>query len=362
MNVQKPPGKSKPTIRDVARRARVAVGTVSHVLNQTTKVSDAKRERVLKAIADLGYTQNMLAQGLRSRTSNVVGLCVPFTSISYFGALVDVFEEVASNRGYEIMQVLSRQDPQKELKRVKSLLNYHVGGIMMLPSVQPAASFDVIAASGTPLVVIDRPTTDKRFDQVTYDNYGAMFEACSHLIAVGHRRILMLVRQRQLSVTIDRVNGLNGAVRESGKDVEARVVECSYDETLFMARIGPELASDQRPTAIIVSNSTLAIWTLRAFAAMNISCPADISLLAIDEPEWADLVHPSLSLIRPPTRTMAFTAWELLLQRMTQGADEPQHVEFKAEIVLRHSVGPPGGKRAAGARTKARVPQPAPRS
>jgi LacI family transcriptional regulator len=89
---------------------------------------------------------------------------------------------------------------------------------------------------------------------------------------------------------------------------------------------------------------------------MNISCPADISLLAIDEPEWADLVHPSLSLIRPPTRTMAFTAWELLLQRMTQGADEPQHVEFKAEIVLRHSVGPPGGKRAAGARTKARVP------
>jgi LacI family transcriptional regulator len=333
--------RKSPTINDVAKRARVAVGTVSNVLNGTTRVSEVKRERVLKAVADLGYSQNMLAQGLRRRRSPLVGLCVPFTSIAQFAALVDAFEEVASDRGFEIMQVLSRQDPLKEVQRVTSLLRYHVGGIMILPSVNPAAALDMIAAHGTPVVVIDRPTSDKRFDQVTYDNAGAMIEAMGHLIALGHRRILFVVRQRQLSVTLDRIEGLRAAIRNSGKPVAVKVIECSYQESTFMAQFGPELSPDRRPTAIIVSNSTLATWTFRALRSLGIACPDDISLIAIDDPDWADLVQPSLSVIRPPTRAIALTAWELLMRRMRQETDEVQRVELRAEVVFRQSVGPP---------------------
>src|SRR5690554_2680619 len=84
--------KKTPTIMDVARRAKVSVGTVSNVLNGGIRVSDVKRERVEKAIAELGYSRNLLAHGLRRRLSPLVGLCVPFTSINYFSALVDAFE------------------------------------------------------------------------------------------------------------------------------------------------------------------------------------------------------------------------------------------------------------------------------
>jgi LacI family transcriptional regulator len=334
-----------PTITDVARRARVAVGTVSNVLNGTTPVSDAKRQRVLKAVADLGYSQNMLAQGLRRKRSPVVGLCVPFTSISYFSALVDAFEEVASDRGFEIMQVLSRQDPVKELQRVSSLLRYHVGGLMMLPSVDPTASLDLIAAGKTPVIVIDRPVPGKRFDQVTYDNAGAMFEAMNHLIALGHWRILFICRQRHLSVTLNRIEGLQAAVRKSGKPIAVKVIECSYEESSFMPRLGPELGPGNRPTAIIVSNSTLAAWTFRALRSLGIDCPGEISLLAIDDSEWADLVKPSLSIIRPPTRAIALTAWELLMRRIRGETDEVQQVELRAEVVMRQSVGPPRRRR-----------------
>jgi LacI family transcriptional regulator len=337
-------GKS-PTINDVAKRARVAVGTVSNVLNATTRVSEAKRERVLKAVADLGYSQNMLAQGLRRQRSPVVGLCVPFTSIAYFAALVDAFEEVASDRGFEIMQVLSRQDPVKEVQRVGSLLRYHVGGIMILPSVNPGAALDMIAANGTPVVVIDRPTRDARFDQVTYDNHGAMLEAMSHLIALGHRRMLFVVRQRHLSVTLDRIEGIRAAIKQSGKAVAVKIVECSYQESSFMAQFGPELAPDRRPTAIIVSNSTLATWAFRGLRSLGIACPDDVSLIAIDDPEWADLVQPTLSVIRPPTRAIALTAWELLMRRMKEEAGEVQRVELRAEVVFRQSVGSPRKRR-----------------
>ncbi len=334
-----------PTITDVAKRARVAVGTVSNVLNGTTRVSDVKRERVLKAVADLGYSQNMLAQGLRRKRSPVVGLCVPFTSISYFAALVDAFEEVASDRGFEIMQVLSRQDPLKELQRVRSLLRYHVGGLMMLPSVDPSAALDLIAASNTPVVLIDRPSPDKRFDQVSYDNAAAMFEAVNHLIALGHRRLLFLVRQRNLSVTLNRVEGLKAAIQQSGKAIAVKIIECSYEELSFMPRLGPELAPDRRPTAIIVSNSTLATWTYRALRSLGIACPDEVSLITVDDPEWADLVQPSLSVIRPPVRAIALTAWELLIRRMHGEAGEVQRVELRAEVVIRQSVGPPRKRR-----------------
>ena len=91
-----------PTIMDVARRAEVSVGTVSNVLNGTIRVSEAKRQRVAAAIAELGYSQNTLARSLRKRQSPLVGLCLPFTSISYFSALLDACESVVP---FELMRM-----------------------------------------------------------------------------------------------------------------------------------------------------------------------------------------------------------------------------------------------------------------
>jgi LacI family transcriptional regulator len=189
--------KKSPTVLDVARSANVSVGTVSNVLNGSIRVSDARRERVLNAIAQLGYKKNLLAQGLRRRRSPIIGLCVPFTTISYFAALVDAFEEVASDRDFELMQALSGLDPAIELQRVNALLRYHIGGLMILPGVKPELVLDVVAQSGTPTVIIDRPVADRRFDQVTFDNRAAMLEATERLIALGHRRILFVVRQKR---------------------------------------------------------------------------------------------------------------------------------------------------------------------
>jgi LacI family transcriptional regulator len=278
---------------------------------------------------------------------------VPFTSISYFEALVDAFEALGSDRGFEIMQVLSGQDPLKELHRVTALLKYHVGGIMLVPSARPEQTLEAVVRSGTPLVLVDRPDPAGRFDQVTFDNFGAMHEATTRLIALGHRRILFIVRQRTLSVTVRRIDGLNAAIRQSGQDVALTILEGTYEESSFLARVGPELASARRPTAIIVSNSMLAAWTFRALRAFALSCPGEVSLLAFDEPEWADLVQPALSVIRQPTRAIALTAWELLMRRMRRESEAVQRVELRAEVIFRESVGVPRPRRPRGTRSPA---------
>lgn len=332
----------RPTVLDVAERAGVSVGTVSNVLNGTIRVSERRRQRVLQAVEELSYTQNLLAQGLRRRRAPVVGLCVPNTSVAYFAKLVDAFEDVASSRGSAIMQMLSHDDPETELERVSTLLNYRVGGIVLVPSVRPARVLDAIAQSGTPLVVVDRPVAGERFDQVTFDNRSAMTQAARSLIALGHRHLLLVARLRGLVTTRQRMAALRAAARSAEAEVSVTFLECnSYEQEEIVRRLVDALRGPGLPTAVIVSNSMFAACMLRAFEALGIRCPDDVSLLAFDEPEWAGLVTPKLSVVRQPTLEVAHKAWEFLIRRMEDEAAPVQTVQLQAEVLIGASVGPP---------------------
>jgi LacI family transcriptional regulator len=330
----------KPTIFDVAQRADVSVGTVSHVLNDSCKVSEARRLRVHQAIKELGYLPNSLAQGLRRQRSRLVGLCLPHTSSAYLAALIDVFEEIAASRGYEIMQVLSRNDPLTEIHRVRALLTHRVGGLVLVPSFEPHQTCQLVTEAGVPLVIVDRPSDNARVDQVTFDNRAVMSEATRRLIALGHRRLLFVVRFPSLVITRQRIESLLEAAHAAPNPVAAEVLECGEDEGVFARRLASVMARPEPPTAIIVSNSMIASWMIRVLRSLRIPCPQKVSLLTFDEPEWADLVTPRLSIVRQPTREIARRAWELLIRRMTDGFGEPERIELHASIELRESVGP----------------------
>ena len=331
----------QPTITDVARAARVAAGTVSNVLNGTAAVSADRARRVHEAIERLGYTPNMLAHGLRRRRASVVGLCVPRTSVAYFAALVDAFEEIASGQGWQVMHVLSHREPDIERQRVRALLRYDLGGLILIPGRAPEATFDMRAQASTPVVVVDRPTRTHDFDQVTFDNRAAMREATGRLLALGHRRLLFVVRARHLIITRQRIQGMREAIRAFGGGAVAEVMECREEDELSM-RLAGALSLPSRPSAVIVSNSAFAAGALRAIRRAGLAYPRDLSLLAFDEPEWAELVSPSLSVVRQPIRDIARIAWEFLLRRMQGEAEGRQSIELQAQVVLRESVVKPG--------------------
>jgi LacI family transcriptional regulator len=255
---------------------------------------------------------------------------------------VNAFEEMAPDRGYEMMQVLSRDDPATELERIKSLLRYKVGGLILVPCRQPKATMDFLSKNGVPVVVVDRPmANDDRFDQVTFDNRAAMYKAARHLIELGHRRILLVVRYRSLVVTANRVEGLQAACREGPEEAAANVMECGDDEMAFRTKLAIEMRKETSPTAIIFSNSMAGAWLVRGLRSLGLKCPDDVSLLAFDEPEWADIISPALSMVRQPTREIARKAWELLIGRMNGKADEPQQIVLPPEpIEFRGTVGP----------------------
>jgi LacI family transcriptional regulator len=327
----------KPTITDVAREAGVSIGTVSHVLNRTTNVSAALRERVERAMRALDYEQNMLAHAQRRQRSPVVGLSVPHVASAYLAALIDSFEEIAAGRGYQIMQVLTRRDPQFELRRVRELLRHRVAGLLLVPTLDPRETLELIHASGTPAVLVDRPSGDDRFDEVTFDNRAVMSEAVGKLTQLGHRRILFVVQSQQLSVSRQRIEALRERAAER-PHVAADVMEMSDDPAEYARRLTLALVEANQPIAVIVSNSVVAARTLRVLGALGDAYPARISLLVFEEPEWAELTSPRLSVIRQPVRAIAREAWELLLRRMNNETFPVQRLELHAEIELRESV------------------------
>ena len=326
------------TVADVALRAGVSVGTVSNVLNNKPTVTVERREKVLAAIDELGFTGSLLAKGMRTQRYPVVGLCVPYTTFSNFAALADAIEERASNANYELMQVLSRQDPKKELMRVQRLVAYKVGGIMLIPSLEPGPVLDYLHQRKMPTVIINRPVPgEHRFDQVTVDHGGALERAARQLIAWGYRNLLLLVQIPGLSVTQQRIAGLRNAVRQGDTAAKETVMASGDDQRAFHVRLARQL---RKPggTVVIASNSQIASWALQSFRRLGLCCPEDVSLLALDHPEWAPIVSPSLSYIQQPTREIADTAWTLLQERICGATGPARQVLLDARIEFRESV------------------------
>jgi len=337
----------KPTIIDVAQHAGVSVGTVSNVLNGRGNVSAGRRAKVESAMAELGFVPNAVAQSLRRNESRVIGLCTPVTSSAYFAALLEMFEDLAAAQGYELMQVLSHGDPGLELRRVQALIGRNVDGLILIPTHDPRATLDLANERGTPTVIVDRVTADRRFDYVTIDDRRAMREATRHVIGLGHRRLLFIMRDARLPTTQRRIEGFNEAATQSRPAASAVVLQRDPDEAAFARQLAEAMGEPRPPTAIIASNSAIALSLLRVLLDLGVRWPDDVSLLAFDEPEWAPIVSPPLAVLRHPTAQIARGAWQRLLLRLRETDVRPRRITLQAQLVPAASLAPPRAKRLA---------------
>ncbi len=340
----KPPraasGSTRATILDVARRAGVSLGTVSNVVNDRGNVSAMRAARVQSAIAALNYVPNGVAQSLRRQRSRVVGLCAPLTSSAYFAALLDAFEDLAAAQGYEMMQVLSRQEPALELRRVNALIARKVDGLILIPSHGPSAAFDLLAAAAIPTVVVDRAYDDRRFDYVTIDDHAAMAAATTALLSRGHRRLLYVLRYPSLVTTQQRIRSFREtAARVRGATAQLCVREPGDDA--FACQVAAVMHRPDAPTGVIASNSDIALALLRIFLRLDIAYPRDVSLVAFDAPPWAEVLTPPLAVVAPPVGEIARRAWALLRARMEGGGGRKRRIALEAQLIERASLGPP---------------------
>ncbi len=335
------PTDRKVTIHDVARRADVSLATVSYVLGGRRTVGEARRERVLEAIAALNYVPNRLAQGLRRGQSRLIGICLPTTTSGYFSQLTEQLEGLAARAGYEVVQVLSHQDAALEHGRLAALFAHRLAGLLFVPSESPSLSFGLIERAAIPTVVLDRASGIGAFDEVTIDNRLAMRETLEKLVAFGHRRVLFIATFLQLVTTRHRIEALQAA--QDAGELTAEVLARGDDPERFAASLTGILRGPAAPTAVICSNTVIGLWTIRVMQSLGLTWPNDVSLVIFEHPEWADVVQPQIAVVEHPTGEMAALAWTLLTERMADAASPPRRIELKASLLLRSSLGPAAG-------------------
>ncbi|MFE0758620.1 LacI family DNA-binding transcriptional regulator [Inquilinus sp. NPDC058860] len=343
----------KTTIREVASRAGVSLGTASNVFNGKAGVAAESRRRVLEVAEALGYRPNSLAAGLRRQRTRTIGLVVPDVLNIVFNELVEHLENIALSQSYEVIIVTSREDPEREHERVRALLSRRVDGLIIVPTRDWSATEREMRHHRIPVVVLDRVAAQDRFPSVAVDNAAATRLGTEHLLGLGHRDLAFVINSTRLWNSAARVEGYLAAMRAAGLEQRARVLLPGMTEEETRAGVLPVLTADRRPTAVFTGSNVATLGVLRAVQDAGMSIPQDLSLLAFDDFAWLTVLRPFVSAIRQPTEALAGHAWRILTAAF-EAPDRPaEHIRLPAPLIVRETTAAPPMKAAARRRMKA---------
>lgn len=326
-----------PTIKDVAKLAGVSIATVSNVLSGGRYVSPGLRGAVLGAVRTLGYVPNGVAQSLRSRRTQTLGLIVPDITNPFFSGLVGAIERSAREKGYQVLLSSAEENPDLEFDLALALASRQVDGLIVIPTQD---SPEYLPRLGLPIVLLDRVGGRDGFDRVGVDNAQAAHKGTEFLLSQGHRKILLLVSTLELSNIRERFEGYQQALE--GANIR-------YDPELVIA-CGRELASvpaalgairNHHPTAIFAATNRLSLVGVQAIRELGLAFPGEISLLGFDDFEWSTLLEPYLTTVVQPLEALGTAACELLVERLRDPRRPPQTVLLPCDLAVRQSVARP---------------------
>ena len=334
-----------PTINDVARLAGVSTTTVSHIINGTRYVSDDLKERVEKAIAELGYRPNSMARGLRRGESKTIGLIVPDNSNPFFAEILRSIENIGYSSGYSVILCNSDSDIQKEIAYTDLLFAKQVDGIVFITTTNSCEHLQQLTDGGIPIVVIDRDIPLKGTDVLLVDNFQGGYDATRYLIELGHRNIACITGPSRFTPSADRVNGYKKALTETGIEVNDDWIVAG-DFQFLGGENGVEqlLSLSNRPTAIFACNDLMALGAMRSLRKAHLSVPKDISLIGFDDISLTSVVSPALTTVAQPIQKISELAFELLINRIQKKSDafEEKRVVLPTQLIIRESCKKPG--------------------
>ena len=330
------------TIRDVAERAGVSSMTVSRVINESTRVSPETRSRVERAISDLGYVPSRLARGLSAQRTGTLAVIVPDVANPFFTLIVRAAEEVARRAGYRAILCDTRADLAVEREVIEEMIAHRVEGIAIAPvSDRSREQLRRLATYGIPFVLLDRTVPGVDADAVLGDSRDGAERLVGHLIALGHRRIGLIVESDEVSTARHRRAGYEAAHRAAGLELDrVLVVETTVDPSGGFEGMQQLLSLEERPTAVFTVNNLVALGAIEAVRAARLEVPDDVALVCFDDIEYASRLYPFLTVMEQPAETFGTLGAQLLLERIQRrGPERSRVVVLPAEFVVRRSCG-----------------------
>jgi DNA-binding LacI/PurR family transcriptional regulator len=322
-------------IREIARRARVSIATVSRTINRVSTVDPQLARRVWKVVEESGYYPNVQARSLVSGRSRIFGLVVSEITNPFFPEIVQVFEELAVEHGYEILLVSTVHDPKRMELSVRRMIERRVDGV----AVMTFGMEDLLLADpkfeSVPLVFVDIGPDRPNVSNIRIDYLHGIRQAVQHLAALRHERIAFISGPLSLRSAVARRDAFLRSMGEIGMGGDADYM-AEGDHTIEggLKAMSSLLQLRYPPTAVLCSNDMTALGVMRKCYEQGLKIPRDLSVVGFDDIKLAQFVLPPLTTVCMSQSRLAHLAFKALLKNVERGNGEGHATEYVLETNL----------------------------
>jgi LacI family transcriptional regulator len=342
--------RARVTLREVAEEAGTSQSTASRALAGHGYVADEIREKVRAAAARLGYVPDITARTLKGRSSGLVGLLVSDLRNQFYAQLAAGVEQTLTAAGHQVVLVDDHGDEERAADGARAFVSMRAAGVLLAPVGRAATA--LLVEHGMPVVEVDRRSGIRGCDAVVIDNERGAQDAVAHLLALGHRRIAVVVDETMWDTGRDRLRGYRAAHRVAGVPLSRRLV---LDLGLRLTDPSPGSSSRECPrrdvaafldanpdaTAVFAANNVVAEAVWQELKRRGSSVPGDCSVVSFDDLTWMRMVEPGLTAVRQPVYEMGARAASLLLERVGGGQGRSRTHTLDPELLTRGSAAPP---------------------
>lgn len=336
-----------PTIKDVAKLAGVNPSTVSRVLANNPRISEETRQRVLKAMQELGYHPNLVARNLVRRSTETIGLVLPRAAEEvflnpFFPELIRGISSIARREGYDLLLATGESEAEEKEAVLRMVRGRRVDGVILLVSRVDNRLGEELEAHRFPVALVGKPMQERDMCWVDNDNITAAFQATDYLLGLGHRRIGLILGSLEFVVSLDRLDGYKQALQAQGLEFERKlVVHSDYTQVEGYRAMAELLERVPDLTAVLVADDLMAFGAIQAIRERGLRVPRDISVVGFNNVPMSRFTAPPLTTVEVFTYRLGARVAELLIEKIRQPAARAGQDCIATELIVRKSTAPP---------------------
>ncbi|MEZ8140669.1 LacI family transcriptional regulator [Enterovibrio norvegicus FF-33] len=328
-----------PTAENVAIAAGVSTATVSRYLANPASVSEKRGILIRSAIESLGYIPHGAAQALASQHSKTMGVIVPTLDNAIFAEGIHAFQRRLQEKGYTLFIASSDYSVDEELAQAERLITRGVDGLMLVGAEHHPQLFEILDKKQLPYLYTWSFKPQLDHPCIGFDNYRASARLTEFLLQLGHTEFAAIPGITRLNDrTKDRLAGCLDTLKKADIFLaKNRIIECKYDLAESRQALRKLLENSPRPTAIVCGNDIIAMGALLECQTLGVRVPEDVSIVGFDDVAMASHIHPALTTMQVPSKTMGEKAADFLLAKLS---NEPvtDKLELEAKLVVRETT------------------------
>ena len=330
------------TIYDIASKLNISIATVSRALKDDPVVNKKTKKKVFQAAEELGYRSNHFARNLRNQKTETIGVIVPKLNSHFMSSVIAGIESVANNKGYNLIISQSSESVIKEIASAKTMFNNRVDGLLvsLAYDTEDLSHFEIFRRKNIPVIFFDRVISDDHYTNIIIENKKVAYEATTHLIEQGCKKIVHISANSNQNVYKERLAGYKLALEDH---------QIKFDQkNLILGNLSQEAGEEAAalimkmkplPDGVFVANDNCAIGCMLVLKRAGIRIPEDIAFVGFNNDAVSRVIEPNLTTINYPGYNMGEVAATNLINHLnlTSNIEITNTIILRSEFIIRES-------------------------